>query len=168
MSLGQLPLPQVASNTASPQLGGRAGGLEPGARCTPRRGWVLTLLSSVAGCAPSLGGSPKNAGEVQVRDSRCGKQAAAAPWAQCQPELGAISDACLVTLNPAIELDVCSISLEGTMELVASFSLTFFYLGPGVASTSPSHPQWVPLLREHYEPFLCMENHFMADEKTEF
>lgn len=62
-------------------------------------------------------------------------------------QLGAISDACLVIPNPAIEAGVSSISSEGTAELVALFSFPFFCLGPGVLSTSPSHHHWVPLLR---------------------
>lgn len=82
-----------------------------------------------------------------MKGSHCGKQAVAAPWTQCQSELRAISDACLVTLNPAFEVGVSSISLKGTTELVALFSVPFFCLGPGVASISPSHPQWVSLLR---------------------
>lgn len=49
--------------------------------------------------------------------------------------------------NGAVEVDVSSISLEDTMMLVALFLLLFSTLGPDVSSTSPSHPQWVPLLR---------------------
>lgn len=82
-----------------------------------------------------------------MRGSCCGKKAAAAPWTQCELKLGAVSDACLVTPNPAVKVGVSSTSLEGTTELAALFLLPFFCLRPGVASTSPSHPQWLPLLR---------------------
>lgn len=52
-----------------------------------------------------------------------------------------------MTPNPAFEVGVSSISLEGTMVLVALVLLPFFCLGSNVALASPSHLQWVALLR---------------------
>lgn len=105
-------------------------------------------VTGAAGCAPSSGACPEmQVAGRQARGFHCGKQAPAAPRTQYQPELGATSDACLVTLTPALEAGVSGISLEGTVEVVALFLLPFFCLGPGVASASLSHPQWVSLLR---------------------
>lgn len=142
LSLGQLPLPQLVSSTASPQPKGHAGcymhpkeemGSHPAEQC----GWVCSLLGGLTQkCWWRL---------RQVRGSPCGKQAAAAP--QRQPKLGAIGDACLVTPNPALEAGVSNISLEGTAVLVALFLLPFFCLGPDIVLASPSYLQWIALLR---------------------
>ena len=81
------------------------------------------------GVLPPQRAHPRILLKGEASGSHYRKQGAAAPYTQCQLELGAVSDACLVTPNPAVGVGFSSISLEGTTELVALFLLPFFLSG---------------------------------------
>lgn len=125
--------------------------------------------AEAAGCAPSLGRAhPKMLVKGEAREGLLLWEASCSCSLDCVSQ-SRISDACLVIPNRATEVGFFSISLQGTTELMALILLPFFCLGPGVMSTSPSHPSSVCSFAQsfkHYEPFPCMENHFMAHEKT--
>lgn len=125
--------------------------------------------AEAAGCAPSLGRAhPKMLVKGEAREGFLLWETSCSCSLDCVSQSW-ISDACLVIPNPATEVGFFSISLQGTTELTALILLPFFCLGPGVMSASPSHPSSVCSFAqswEHYEPFPCMENHFMAHEET--